>query len=93
MGLGIPAPLACALQGYLKELMTNELLFAKACLALKDLGLSVGDFYVLARAQDVKTWLAEAGPMSLEDTIEAFCGDGMAYETMAGEIAEAWELL
>lgn len=93
MGLGIPAPLACALQGYLKELMANELLFAKACLALKDLGLSVGDFCVLARAQDVKTWLAEAGPMSLEDTVEAFCGDGMAYETMSAEIADAWELL
>ena len=73
--------------------MTNELLFAKACLALKDLGLSVGDFCVLARAQDVKTWLAEAGPMSLEDTVEAFCGDGMAYETMSAEIADAWELL
>ena len=24
MGLGIPAPLACALQGYLKELMTKK---------------------------------------------------------------------
>ena len=73
--------------------MTNELLFAKACLGLKDLGLSVGDFCLLALAQDVKAMLAENGPMSLEDTIEAFCGDGMAYEVMSAEIADAWELL
>ena len=94
MGLGIPAPLAYTLVGlFLKELMTNELLFAKACLALQDLGLSAGDFCRLTLAQDIKALHTETGPISLEDTIDALCGDGVAYDAMSKEIASAWELL
>lgn len=77
--------------------LRNQAKYDEACEALKALGLTPGDFCTMALAVDVVRFVNdqtdEDDEVNLAYVIEAFAGDDNAYETLEGELSDAWAML
>lgn len=77
--------------------LNNQARYDEACEALKALGITPGAFCIMALAVDVATFVNnqtdEDDEVNLGFVIEAFADDGNAYETLEGELSDAWAML
>ena len=76
--------------------LKQQALYDSAVQSLKALGLTPGEFCTMALASDICKSVSELDDGSdydLTDTIEVFCGDNMAYETLEAQIQDAWLLI
>lgn len=77
--------------------LRNQAKYDEACEALKALGLTPGDFCTMALAVDVVRFVNdqtdEDDEVNLAYVLEAFAGDSNAYETLEGELSDAWAML
>ena len=77
--------------------LKDQAKYDEACEALEALGLTPGDFCTMALAVDVVRFVNdqtdEDDEVNLAYVIEAFAGDSNAYETLEGELSDAWAML
>lgn len=77
--------------------LRNQAKYDEACEALKALGLTPGDFCIMALAVDVVRFVNiqtdEDDEVNLAYVIGAFAGDNNAYETLESELSDAWAML
>lgn len=77
--------------------LRNQAKYDEACEALEALGLTPGDFCTMALAVDVVRFVNdqtdEDDEVNLAYVIGAFADDGNAYETLEGELSDAWAML
>lgn len=77
--------------------LKQQALYESAVQSLKALGLTPGGFCTMVLASDICEFMSQPdiddAPVDLEYTIEAFCGDNIAYETLELEVHDAWVLI
>lgn len=77
--------------------LKDQAKYDEACEALKALGITPGDFCIMSLAVDVATFVNnqtdEDDEVDLDYVIGVFADDGNAYETLEGELSDAWAML
>lgn len=74
--------------------LKDQAKYDEACEALKALGITPGAFCLMTLAVDVATFVNDQpDEAKLDYVIEVFADDGNAYETLEGELSDAWAML